>query len=273
MTYPGLGGQQPPPQNAAPAQQLVPGVQPGATGQVVASRVIIIGTGGELLVYTPTAAAGNLLVSIAGSAGTDSFGNSYPAGLSVGLPGGPQIQIADVGGTGTIQITSGSADFTAGLLDAGVNGSPAYASMGIIGPASTTPGSGDFVAEAFNSANQLGSSTANLQWFYIDTSGGVNETGSMSAAGWEFLYPVDIAGGTLTIGGATITQTNFNMDPPMGIPSGYPLSTTGTDTNSGSTFVSGERALMNSLWSAPINQIVDCLNSLISELQNRGMIS
>ena len=82
MTYPGLGGQQPPPQNASPAGQLTPGVTPGVSGQVVATRVIIIGSGGELLVYSPTAAAGNLVASVAGAAGTDSFGNSFPEGIA-----------------------------------------------------------------------------------------------------------------------------------------------------------------------------------------------
>jgi len=79
VTYPGLGGQQPPPLNASPAQQLVPGVQPGTTGQIVASRVIIIGSGGDLFVYEPTAALGNLKVSISGTVGggTDSFGNNF----------------------------------------------------------------------------------------------------------------------------------------------------------------------------------------------------
>ena len=82
MTYPGLGGQQAPPQNAAPAGQLVPGVQPGVTGQIVATRVVIIGSGGELFVYSPTRAAGNLIASIAGAAGTDPLGNHFLAGVA-----------------------------------------------------------------------------------------------------------------------------------------------------------------------------------------------
>jgi hypothetical protein len=82
VTYPGLGGQQAPPQNAAPAGQLVPGVQPGVTGQIVATRVVIIGSGGELFVYSPTRAAGNLIASIAGAAGTDPLGNHFLAGVA-----------------------------------------------------------------------------------------------------------------------------------------------------------------------------------------------
>jgi hypothetical protein len=77
MTIPGLGGQQPPPQNAAPAGQLTPGVTPGVSGQLIATRVIISGTGGELLVYTPFAGPGNLVASIAATEGTDNFGNAF----------------------------------------------------------------------------------------------------------------------------------------------------------------------------------------------------
>jgi hypothetical protein len=44
--------------------------------------VIIIGTGGELLVYTPAAAAGNLIASVAGAATTDTFGNQVLEGVA-----------------------------------------------------------------------------------------------------------------------------------------------------------------------------------------------
>jgi hypothetical protein len=57
-----------------------PGVQPGTGAQLVASRVIIIGTGGELLIYSPTAAAGNLIGSDAAQPGSDQFGNAFLAG-------------------------------------------------------------------------------------------------------------------------------------------------------------------------------------------------
>ena len=94
MTYPGLGGQQPPPQNSAPSGQLTPGVTPGVSGQVVASRVIIIGTGGELLVYSPAAGAGNLIVSIAAMPGTDPYGNAYLEGITAYVTiGGDRIAV------------------------------------------------------------------------------------------------------------------------------------------------------------------------------------
>lgn len=83
MTYPGLGGQQPPPQNAAPAAQLVPGVQPGTTAvftQLRAGNTIINSTG--VFTYSGTPAAGNLIASQAPSSGTDSFGNNYLQGVA-----------------------------------------------------------------------------------------------------------------------------------------------------------------------------------------------
>jgi hypothetical protein len=51
-------------------------------GTVVASKVIIIGTKGELLVYSPAAGAGNLTNSIQGSAGTDQYNNNILAGTA-----------------------------------------------------------------------------------------------------------------------------------------------------------------------------------------------
>ena len=66
--------------NAPRPPVVTPGVQPGAQAQLVASRVLIIGTGGELLIYSPTAAAGNLIGSDAAQPGSDQFGNAWLAG-------------------------------------------------------------------------------------------------------------------------------------------------------------------------------------------------
>lgn len=59
---------------------------------------------------------------------------------------------------------------------------------------------------------------------------------------------------------------------PQATPGDWPLSHTGTDNNSGTTFVSGERGQMNSLWSTPINLLTDTLNTLISQLQTAGIL-
>ena len=103
MTYPGLGGQQPPPQNSSPAGQLVPGVQPGVTGQIVASRVVIIGSAGGLFVYSPTPGLGNLVASVSGHAGTDPFGNAYPEGFAafVNITDNVTVQMGEASFGGT----------------------------------------------------------------------------------------------------------------------------------------------------------------------------
>lgn len=231
MTVPGLGGQQPAPQNSAPAAQLTPGVTPGSTGQVVATRVIIIGPGGELLVYSPTAGAGNLILSIAGSAGTDAFGNSFPAGLTVGPPAGPQVNIAVSGGIGRELFTPGNTAFNGGYIEGGTNGSPTYSSLALIGPQSTDPAHDDYMEETFNSANASGTSTANIQWFYVDTSGVSHEIGQANGTGWEFFGNVEVTGtlqvdsslnvtGTLTVNGSSSTGT-------AGLPNGTISGTSG----------------------------------------------
>jgi len=74
-------GQQPPPLNAPPAQEVGIGVQAGAPPNTF-RRVVIIGAGGLLLVYSPTAGLGNLIASIAGAPGTDTYGNAYVEGIT-----------------------------------------------------------------------------------------------------------------------------------------------------------------------------------------------
>lgn len=52
-------------------------------GLVEAQTVIIEGPKGGLFVYSPSAGLGNLVLSIAAQAGTDKFGNAYPAGETI----------------------------------------------------------------------------------------------------------------------------------------------------------------------------------------------
>jgi len=78
----GQGGQAPPSMGAPRGPVLGVGVQPGASGVVRARQVIIVGAGGELLVYSPAAAANQLIASIAGADFTDAYGNAGFQGIA-----------------------------------------------------------------------------------------------------------------------------------------------------------------------------------------------
>jgi hypothetical protein len=83
-------------------------LSPGTPSVVRAKLVIISGTAGSgLFVYSPDPGAGNLVASLAAAAGTDQFGNVYPAGFAVYDDSGDIVNI----NSGEILLES-----TAGLL-------------------------------------------------------------------------------------------------------------------------------------------------------------
>src|SRR5258707_4572971 len=111
-------------------------------GIIVARRVIVSGPDDGVFVCLGTVTPANLIVAV------DS------QGIIVGLPSGPQIKIGlDAAHAGIVQIDVNDSRFLAGKVNSAVVGSPNYDSLGVIGPASTAAGHGDFVEEAFNSAN------------------------------------------------------------------------------------------------------------------------
>lgn len=70
-----------PPLNAPRAGAITPGVQPGISQAVItANRVIVFGANGGIFVYSGKPAANNLIYSVAGSGGTDPYGNVYLEG-------------------------------------------------------------------------------------------------------------------------------------------------------------------------------------------------
>jgi hypothetical protein len=64
---------------------VLAGVVNGTT--IMGATLIADGTSGEILVYSGTPAAGNLIGSWSGASGTDAQGNGYPAGLGVLIGG------------------------------------------------------------------------------------------------------------------------------------------------------------------------------------------
>jgi hypothetical protein len=206
-----------------------------AEGSITTSSVIIEGSTGNILIYSGTPSTGDLVGSWAGAAGSDGHSNSYPAALCVGLASGPQIQIGLNGSNaGIVRINMGSSSFLGGEVNGDVIGSPTYASMGIIGPASTAAGHGDYVEEAFNSANSSGTSTANWQIYYVDTTGAGHLVAVVNSSGWTFAGPVTFDSsvtfngfvtfndGASISGGLTVDTINGSSDTGTGLPGGTP---------------------------------------------------
>lgn len=76
------------------------------TNQVVAT--LVVATNGNfqgIFLYSPSPGTGNLIGSWSNSSGVDPFGNTYPAGLSVGNMTGPQVQIGVLPNSGGSGIT------------------------------------------------------------------------------------------------------------------------------------------------------------------------
>lgn len=98
MTFPGLGGQQPPPQNAPAAQVPVPGITPGVPPILTVTEIIIVPGGILEGIFTYSSnppAAGKLIASASvQAAGTDKYGNAFLAGTTTYTEGTPTTWFA-----------------------------------------------------------------------------------------------------------------------------------------------------------------------------------
>lgn len=110
MTIPGAGGQVPPRVDQGYAGSSGAVVSPGG-GQIVRAReVIVSGANGGVFVYSSAPPAlGNLIGSIAGSAGTDPQGNAYLQGTTSYLPGATYSAVNMNGGTLNFYTAPGAA--------------------------------------------------------------------------------------------------------------------------------------------------------------------
>jgi hypothetical protein len=169
------------------------------SNQIVA--VVVISASGNftgIFIYSPAPGPGNLVGSWAASAGTDPFGNTYPKGLSVGPNSLPQVQLLldpVLGSLVGFPLNNANYANTPGSMpriEAFQSGSPAFAGLSVIGPQTTLATHQDFVEITFNSANVAGSSFANCEIFYVDTTGlataffGVDNFGVNSFVGHTF---------------------------------------------------------------------------------------
>lgn len=206
--------------------------------------------GSGLFVYSGTPGSGNLIASIAPASGTDSFGNSYQAGMTTYSGSSTYASLDDA----SLLLSTGS-PYSPGAVDANAAGSILLISGEV--------NSGDTEASVTVESADANGGTSNISL----VAGTVSATGAISASGAISGNTLSstgnitagnnlgVDGGTIYVGtgGANITAQNFNMDPPMGVPTNYPLTTSGGTTQ--------------------VNEACACLNNLIGELINRGMIS
>jgi len=108
------------------------------------------------------------VLSIAAAAGTDPYGNSYSAGLTVGLNTNIQLNLRSSSGKGILEFLINNASFVNGRVQTVLSGSFAQTAIG--GPASTAPGFTDLVALTLNSSDAI-SSSANMGLIYNDAAG------------------------------------------------------------------------------------------------------
>jgi hypothetical protein len=165
------------PANAPAGQPLPVGVQPGTSGPVILARLVIVyGANGAILIYSGTPAAGNLVGSWAAAAGTDSFGNSYGAGITVGTATSstPQIQlIPSPGGPANpavLQFTLSPLAFFGNQPNLQAASPGSSGQLIISGPGLSQVGFRDFVQEVYSSF--AGAVPAAMQVNYVDIGGG-----------------------------------------------------------------------------------------------------
>ena len=190
-----------------------------------------------LFVYSGTPTSGNLIGSIAGTNGTDGFGNGYTQGVAAYV----------TPGSDSYSITLGTAE--SGALAALVyqctnNGFNVRPFIGVSGDnssgASLTIGSG-------------ASAGGSLQSLVI------SDAGTVTVGNNGTLVVEDISSNGNT-GFPIISNGSWNGTiGQMTTPSGYPLA---TDPNSGSTWATGERDY--------INNCINMVNLLVNKLQNEG---
>ena len=175
-----------------------------------------------------------LLISLASAAGIDDYSNSFPEGIlaTAGIIEGPTI--------------IGSSAFY-------YNGTPAFGNL----ISSITQAAG---TDQFGNAYVAGTSS----YFIGSTFAAVSVTGGSvtwytapGAAGpWGFIGQLIIpltGASTLILDFASLSGA---INVPQAAVSGFPLP---NDANSGSTWVSGERAFMNNSWITPINNLYSAL--------------
>jgi hypothetical protein len=163
-------------------------------GSITGAKFIAEGANGEILGYSGTPAAGNLVFAVSPVSGSDAFGNSWGMGVTI-LANGADIVIGETGGSpiiffgsGRTQIHNSSAIqvFTTGA------GNTGYEQIQILGPQDSTQL--DIVSSTWLSSSEDHSTVAAIQEFYHDSTGGLHEYRTLGQFGAA--YPLGLTIGT-----------------------------------------------------------------------------
>jgi hypothetical protein len=151
-----------------------------ATGTITGSSLVVDGASGGVFVYSGTPAHGNLIVSLAGAAGTDAYGNTYPEGINVttGVIGGSTINGSTINGS-----TFNGTDFT-------INSSGAFFYSG-------TPATGNLLTSLTQAAGTDSHGNAYVAGLGIYQNS-IN-IGAWNSNGLSFLNTATAQNGTLDI--------------------------------------------------------------------------
>ena len=159
-------------------------------GATFRGTVIIEGGSQAILIYSGIPAAGNLLISIAGTAGVDAFGNGYPLGFAINPAGTntPAIELTLLAGAPIQFFPSGLTkenNAAAFQLSTFGSGTAAWAQLTL--KSANMVDVTDFSAVTLSSSSDDGTSNhANVALVYVDSSGtphvGIQVSNGLTAA-------------------------------------------------------------------------------------------
>lgn len=140
---------------------------------------VVISGSNNILMYSAAPAAGDLVISVAPNAGSDSFGNVYPAGFQILNHGGAGASGIAMGFAGTqplqyfLNPVPNLRNDPALIVNTNGTGTAQFASFVFSSAEDATQG--DYVAISLDSSSQDGSShVAQITDAYVDSAGGAH---------------------------------------------------------------------------------------------------
>lgn len=179
-----------------------------ATGTITATTVVVSGATGGVFIYSGAPAAGNLVGAWAGSGGSDSFGNSFVAGVQIGLSSGAQLTLTPSDGAITILTHAVSESVASQILGNKIGSGSTEQTLLTINSGVST-GQTDRVSMQMSSANQGATLSAQENFVYDDTLGGGHAYATLSAGGFSILAGSIVAVKPLTgtVGTPAVNET------------------------------------------------------------------